>query len=332
MAELKAYNPQAYASLQLTNPLTWSRAFFRIGTLYNDNLNNLSESFNRTIRQAKKKPLLDMLEDIRRQCMVRNAKCFVIADRMKTWFTKRAHAEIEKMIVGAGACQRYMARHNIHEVYQNGVGYSVDMNERTCGCKKWQMVGIPCVHDACVILGKREKVEDYVNACYTRIRWKETYMDGIRPVQGMKLWPRLNRLTVLPPPWRRGNPGRPSNYARRKGRNESSSSSNKMSREKRVMTCSNCFQQGHNKHGCKNPTVVASAPKRPRGRPRKNQEPQEPTVGSQARQGSQGPAVGSQAQKGSQGPAVGSHGEAGGSQRQEEQGLGRFASWFQCSS
>ena len=133
-----------------------------------------------------------------------------------------------------------------------------------------QMVGIPCIHASSVIIGKKEKVENYVNEYYTRIRWRVTYRDGIRPVQGMPLWPRLNRLPVLPPPWRRGNPGRPPNFARRKGRNESSSSSNtnKMSREKRIMTCSNCHEEGHNKLGCKNPPVV-SLPKKPRGRPRK---------------------------------------------------------------
>ncbi|XP_010506977.1 PREDICTED: uncharacterized protein LOC104783531 [Camelina sativa] len=128
-----------------------------------------------------------------------------------------------------------MARNNIHEVWESGVGYSVDMDARTCGCRKWQMVGIPCSHAASVIIGKKEKVEDYASDYYTKKRWRETYLDGIRTVQGMPLWPRLNKLPVLPPPWRRGNPGRPSNHARRKGRNESSSSSNtkKMTREKK---------------------------------------------------------------------------------------------------
>ncbi|XP_023633435.1 uncharacterized protein LOC111829036 [Capsella rubella] len=203
MEALKKYNPQAFISLQDTNPTTWSRAFFRIGTCCNDNLNNLSESFNRTIRQARRKPLLDLLEDIRRQCMVRNAKRYIIAERLKTRFTKRAHAEIEKMIAGTQNCTRYMARNNLHEVDENDVTYRVDMNNNTCGCRKWQMVGIPCIHAASVIIGRKEKVENYVSEYYTKKRWKETYKDGIKPVQGMSLWPRLNRLPVLPPPWRR---------------------------------------------------------------------------------------------------------------------------------
>ncbi|KAG7595032.1 MULE transposase domain [Arabidopsis thaliana x Arabidopsis arenosa] len=317
MADLKRYNIQAYTSLQLTSPVTWSRAFFRTGTCCNDNLNNLSESFNRTIRQARRKPVLDLLEDIRRQCMVRTAKRFIIADRCKTKFTPRAHAEIEKMIAGVQNTQRYMSRDNLHEIYVNGVGYFVDMDLKTCGCRKWQMVGIPCVHATCVIIGKREKVESYVNDYYTRNRWRETYFRGIRPVQGMPLWGRLNRLPVLPPPWRRGNAGRPSNYARRKGRNEVASSSNptKMSREKRIMTCSNCLQEGHNKQSCKNATVL-SPPPRPRGRPRINQEPQGHVEGSQGH-GSQG------VDNGSQGVDNGSQGQNNGSQTQTQRGRGR---------
>ena len=271
MEELKKYNLQAHTSLQFTSPMTWSRAFFRIGTCCNDNLNNLSESFNRTVRQARRKPLLDLLEDIRRQCMVRTAKRYIIADRLKTRFTRRAHFEIEKMIAGAASCERYMARNNLHQVEVNGVSYFVDMENKTCGCRKWQMVGIPCIHATSVIIGRREKIEDYVGEYYTKIMWRETYKDGIRPVQGMPLWPRTNRLAVLPPPWRRGISGRPSNYARRKGRNEiaSASNKNKISRVGRIITCSNCLQEGHNKQNCKNATVL-NPPKRTRGRPKKN--------------------------------------------------------------
>ncbi|CAA7044788.1 unnamed protein product [Microthlaspi erraticum] len=89
----------------------------------------------------------------------------------------------------------------------------------------------------------------------------------------MKLWPRLNRLPVLPPPNRLGNRGRPSNYARRKSINEATSSSKKtkLTREKRIMTCSNCREEGNNKLSCSEPSAEPEA-KRPRGRPKKNQE------------------------------------------------------------
>ena len=61
-----------------------------------------------------------------------------------------------------------------------------------------------------------------------------------KPGQGMKFWPRLSRIGVLPPPFRVGNRGRPSNHDRKKGLNESSTNKNKLSRDKRIMTCSTC--------------------------------------------------------------------------------------------
>lgn len=272
MQALQNYNPGAFQSLLSTNPMTWSRAFFRLGSCCNDNLNNLSESFNRTIRQVRKKPLLDMLEDIRRQCMVRNEKIYIIAGKLNSRFTKRAHVEIEKMIKGSQFCVRWMARNDKHEVQLGDDTYTVDMNDNTCGCKKWQMTGIPCVHGASVIIGKKKKVEDFVIDWYTKERWQQTYKYGIQPVQGMRMWPIVNRLGVLPPPWRRGNPGRPSNYARRKGRYEvaSSSTDSRLSRINCIITCSNCKEEGHNKQGCTKQRVE-SPPKRPRGRPRKVQ-------------------------------------------------------------
>ena len=50
---LKKYNKSAFDTLQLQNPRTWSRALFRIGSFCNDNLKNLCESFNKTIREAR---------------------------------------------------------------------------------------------------------------------------------------------------------------------------------------------------------------------------------------------------------------------------------------
>lgn len=267
---LRRYSQGAYDSLLKTNPPTWSRAFFKVGSCCNDNLNNLSESFNRTIREARKKPLLDLLEDIRRQCMVRTARRSIIANRLLTRFTKRVHTEIESAIEKSGECTRYMSTGDMHEIDLHGCSYRVEMRLRTCGCGKWQLNGIPCNHAACVIIAKKEKVDDYVSEYFTTRTWQQTYERGIEPVEGMKLWPRLNRLPVLPPPNRLGNRGRPNNYARRKSLNESSSKNTKtkLSREHRIITCSNCKEEGHNKLSCSNPSVEPQA-KRPRGRPRK---------------------------------------------------------------
>lgn len=153
--KLKEYNPGAYDTLQVTKPKTWSRAYFKLETLYNNNLNNLSESFNITIREARRKPLLEMLEDIRRQCMVRNAKRTVIANRAKIKFTKTTHLRLAIVESKSKDCMSFPAVGPVTEVDYNGVAYAVDMSELSCGCIQWQMTGILCIHAAYVILKKR---------------------------------------------------------------------------------------------------------------------------------------------------------------------------------
>ncbi|XP_024016226.1 uncharacterized protein LOC112089707 [Eutrema salsugineum] len=332
---LNRYSPGAWVSLQKTNPPGWSRAFFRVGSCCNDNLNNLSESFNRTICLARKKPLLDLLEDIRRQCMVRNAKRKIITNRAKTRFTPKAHEEIEKMSKGGMDCIRYMSTDTLHEVSHDNVSYRVDFSDHTCGCRKWQMTGIPCIHAACVITAKKQKVDDYVSKFYTTKMWIETYQTGLESVQGMKLWPRTGRLPVLPPPWRNRPRGRPPNYARRKGVNETASSSSnktKLSRMKRIIMCSNCNEEGHNKVSCSNPRVE-SQPKRPRGHPRLNQEgasqgqgldSQEQGQGSQGQWQGQWQGQGSQGQWQGQWQGQSSHEQGAQEQRQWQGSQGQW--------
>lgn len=105
---LKKYNKGAYNSLQCTGPTTWSRAFFKLGSCCNDNLNNLSESFNRSVRESRRKPLLDMLTEVRQKTMVRNAKRTILTNRWNKRFTPRANKEIELNRQKARDCIRYM--------------------------------------------------------------------------------------------------------------------------------------------------------------------------------------------------------------------------------
>ncbi|XP_022560098.2 uncharacterized protein LOC111206918 [Brassica napus] len=165
--KLKEYNPGAYATLQVTKPETWSITYFKLGTMCNDNLNNLSESFNRTIREARRKPLLEMLEDIRRQCMVKNAKRTVIANRAKTKFTKTTHLPLAKVESKSKDCMSFPAIGPVTEVDYNGVAYAVDMSELSCGCIQWKMTGIPCIHATYVILKEGKRLSDFVAPCYT---------------------------------------------------------------------------------------------------------------------------------------------------------------------
>ncbi|XP_013632722.1 PREDICTED: uncharacterized protein LOC106338245 [Brassica oleracea var. oleracea] len=133
-------------------------------------------------------------------------------------------------------CMSFPAVGPVTEVDYGGVAYAVDMDELSCGCIQWQMTGTPCIHAAYVIL------KDAM--------WRQTYSMGVRPVQGKKLWPETGRLGVLPPPWRKGNPGRPKNHDRFKSKGEtvkgpkvSATDSTKLTRADRVQSNASSSQQ-----------------------------------------------------------------------------------------
>lgn len=64
-----------------------------------------------------------------------------------------------------------MTIHNKHEVSLGDDTFSVDMNDNTCDCRKWQITGIPCVHVASVIIREKQNVENYVSDWYTTKMW-----------------------------------------------------------------------------------------------------------------------------------------------------------------
>ena len=71
MKEIQVLNPATFDYLMEKNPKSWSRAFFREGRMCDAVENGLSESFNNVTRDARKKPIITMLEEIRLYVMER---------------------------------------------------------------------------------------------------------------------------------------------------------------------------------------------------------------------------------------------------------------------
>ena len=66
-SKLAAKTPRGWQDLEKTNPIHWSRAWFRLGSNCESVDNNMSESFNSWIIESRFKPIITMLEDIRIQ-------------------------------------------------------------------------------------------------------------------------------------------------------------------------------------------------------------------------------------------------------------------------
>ncbi|PWA61291.1 hypothetical protein CTI12_AA374350 [Artemisia annua] len=124
-----------------------------------------------------------------------------------------------------------------------------------------------------------------VSDWYSQDKWFSAYQFSINPVWGSKTWKRTNDKPPLPPLVRK-MPGRPQK-ARIKAPNENNGF--QVTRVGRTMTCSNCWQKGHNKAGCKNPTQPKpQTEKRQPGRKRETGHGQCASRGGRGGKGSRG--------------------------------------------
>lgn len=72
--DIKAESMDAYKHLMDRNPESWSRAFLQTGRSCDAVENGISECFNAVLVDARRKPIINMLEDIRVYMMERMQK------------------------------------------------------------------------------------------------------------------------------------------------------------------------------------------------------------------------------------------------------------------
>ncbi|XP_033135086.1 uncharacterized protein LOC103836824 [Brassica rapa] len=268
---LEVFDAKAHEDLLKTEPKTWCRAFFSTHARCEDVCNNLSESYNRTIREARKLPLINMLEEIRRLAMKRNSRRRDKTSGCSTPFPPNIMEIFEQNRKASDHCTVIKSSESLYEVSEFDCSYEVCLPYKHCACNRWDITGIPCQHAIYVINEHNKEPEDYVDPYYLTTRWQETYENNIKPVNGERLWEKTFKDPIQIPD-KRKMPGRPKNYDRIKEAHESKTNPTKATREGRRMTCSNCKQTGHNCGTCTR-QAVPDVPKGKRGRPKKTPTP-----------------------------------------------------------
>lgn len=60
----------------------------------------------------------------------------------------------------------------------------MNLMNKTCGCRRWDLTGIPCYHVISCINKMDYIVEDYVHECYSTKKYKKSYSDVVYPMNG----------------------------------------------------------------------------------------------------------------------------------------------------
>lgn len=223
-------------------PENWSCAYFP-GKRYGDMASSVAESFNSWILEERHLPVMNMLDKLRVKIMNFNANKLVESD---TW-TNELCPFFQKLLNENWNKSRHWtisrSSQNVFEVHSE-VRATVDLGERTCSCKSWQIRCFPCSHAVCVVRRKGTSIYDYIEEYYKVSFYRKSYSIPIVPLPDLISLniPIPENPSVLPPMTKRPT-GRP--------RNKRIKSSGEIT--VREVTCSRCSKTGHYRSTCKEP-------------------------------------------------------------------------------
>ncbi|KAJ4845159.1 hypothetical protein Tsubulata_018439 [Turnera subulata] len=153
-------------------------------------LNNLAESFNALILEARDKPIITLMESIQRLLMLRFVKKKKLIKENKEKLCLRIMKKLEKAKKDSTACIVIPGGHGQQFEITHSYGSKAvcDIREMTCTCKRWDYTGIPCLHACASIMYANLDPEDFVHNCYTMANFELCYAKGIDPVPRKEDW------------------------------------------------------------------------------------------------------------------------------------------------
>ncbi|XP_021742853.1 uncharacterized protein LOC110708933 [Chenopodium quinoa] len=226
----------------------WSKHKFDPNVCNDLNTSNFVESFNSTLGVDRCRPVLTLLEGIRRVCMVRIASRH---ERAQGWEDNDLCPKIAKLVrdisKATSTCRAFQSSPGEYEIHEGRSQFPLSLNQKICSCGAWQLSDIPCRHAVRAMLHAKVDPHNYVSSWYSARTYKQVYNFVIHPIPDSSQWPPVDATHpqhIYPPKMKRGV-GRPS---RNRKREEGEDQPGKRSR---TVRCSNCGNLGHNKVTCK---------------------------------------------------------------------------------
>ncbi|XP_019199102.1 PREDICTED: uncharacterized protein LOC109192856 [Ipomoea nil] len=251
LSKLRGLDEDAYQWLGDKSPTEWSRSHFSTQSHCDMLVNNICESWNGSIRDARDKPIIECLEILRKMLM---GKFFEKRQKAAEWKALLCPAIVRKLKKIEKDASTYHATqcdfHKFEVSHLYGDQQEVDLEAKKCSCRVWDLTGIPCKHAICAIWKKHGKgsVTDYVHPCYSKETYLKVYGGCINPMTGPNDWPQCDRTPPLPPLYT-AKVGRPKKQRARSAA-ELTIDGKYVSRQHIQLHCGLCRQPGHNARKC----------------------------------------------------------------------------------
>lgn len=172
-----------------------------------------------------------------------------VAPRIRIKVNEKIELSRHCRMVWDGECNFKVRDYKIDKIHV------VDFKENTCSCGAWQLSGIPCQHVACCANDRGRKVEEFVSDYYKIDKYLAAYGTPLECTRGSDMWDDIEGEKPEPPVMKR-RPGRPRKNKMKPKGGEIKKTKVKGARVEvwsghgRVMHCSECGGEEHNKRGC----------------------------------------------------------------------------------
>ncbi|CAM0873900.1 unnamed protein product [Alopecurus aequalis] len=248
MEALKVDCEEAYNWLAEIPVQTWARFAFDYNCKTDLVVNNLSEVFNKMILDVRSKPIWTMVDGIRSKLMVKYCGIRGKEDSTRWEITPFYCEKLEEAKKYSRYCTALAADKalGLWQVTSGDKIHPVNLIAKTCGCKKWDLTGIPCNHAISAMMKDKSHPEDYVLDFFKKPMYFEAYKHVVYPVPGPDAWTKTDTQDIDPPPTR-PRPGR-KQTKRRKGAFEVPVP--KDTSRVGSITCKNCKKTGHRFSNC----------------------------------------------------------------------------------
>lgn len=252
MKELQHASRGAFEKMSQLEPGMWSKSHFKTHSLTDSTENNISECFNSWILKARYMPLIDMLVEIHDMIMTRVHERRDRMVNLDIGIVPKAKEILDEAVkLSCGLTVLWDGRET-YVVKGRGTSCSVNLQNRTCSCRVWDLTGIPCCHGVTAIQEARKNPIDFVDKCYSKETYVQTYSYCLDVIRGEDFWEDVDGDEILPPLIVKKLKGRPKKMRRREGWEGVVSSGRKtrVSYTGRKMHCGLCRKEGHKRDKC----------------------------------------------------------------------------------
>jgi hypothetical protein len=147
MEKTRLMDQKAFEWIEKMPPNTWVRAFFSTYSKCDILLNNSCEVFNKYVLEVREMPILSMLEQIKTQPMTRYYnKEKEVGDMWQGPTCPKIRTKLNKNTEWANTCYAQPTGKGIFQVQVMDKQYIVDIGNKQCDCRRWDLTGIPCSH------------------------------------------------------------------------------------------------------------------------------------------------------------------------------------------